>query len=81
MDAKHAKPYVLKIRYAPYRGAKVLKCAYSTFPGFDKRWVTRDAAEEAKDKFKKWVDEGMHAQQRAAGAAAAASRAAAPAAA
>ena len=59
-------PFCLRISYAARSGASLTQVRSDKTGGFHPAWSTRAAAEAAKMDFKTWVEEGMHAQQRAA---------------
>ena len=52
----------MRLKFAPYKGAKKLSTARSTdgYPGFkgQTKWLTEAAARAAMDHFKDWVDHG-----------------------
>eukprot|EP00966_Prymnesium_polylepis_P050479 1168670-Prymnesium_polylepis.1 len=70
------KTWRLRIRYAPYQGARKAqqKVAWSTDQGYEQTWATQAAAIAAKADFKAWVNHGRGGKQRTAQLASAAAR-------
>ena len=70
-------PWVLKLKCAPFRGAKTaqLKVICSTHCDYNRSWPTRSAALAASSHFKNWVDYEMGKLRRHAQAQAIAARA------